>query len=73
MAKSKKRKRLEDGGVLDPKARLSKEQSDALESLSTEEVEAVISARKKLKNVFPSTPIIPGPGMKTGGHNPTAD
>jgi hypothetical protein len=52
MAKSKKRQRLEEAGLLDPKGRLSKEQSTAVDSLTPEEVEAIISANKKLKNAF---------------------
>lgn len=52
MAKSKKRRRLEEGGLLAPTARLSKEQSAALDTLTPEEVEALISARNKLKQAF---------------------
>ncbi|MBS1790124.1 MAG: hypothetical protein JST85_20540 [Acidobacteria bacterium] len=65
MAKSKKRKRLEESGLLDSQARLSKEQSTALESLTPEEVEALISARDKLKNAFFS------PGVRSSSSGPS--
>lgn len=53
MAKGKNRKRLEAAGLLDAKDKLSKEQGAALESLTPAEVEATVSARNKLKGVFP--------------------
>ena len=72
MAKSKKRRRLEDGGLLNPKARLSKEQSAALETLTPDEVEAVISARNKLNKTF-NLPGNVSSGSQEANKIPTAD
>jgi len=55
MAKSKKRQRLEEAGLLDPNGKLSKDQSKAIDTLSPEEVESLISARNKLKDAFHAT------------------
>ncbi len=53
MAKGKNRKKFEAAGLLHEKAKLSKDQSAALESLTPAEVEATVSARNKLKGTFP--------------------
>ena len=72
MAKSKKRKQLEEGGVLNPNARLAKDQVAALESLTPEEITHTINARNKLKAAF-HIPAIPGTtGMKTNNTTSTA-
>lgn len=55
MAKSKKRQRLEDAGLLDPNGKLSKDQSKAIDTLTPEEVESLISVRNKLKGAFSAT------------------
>jgi hypothetical protein len=52
MAKSKKRQRLEEAGLLDPNKKLTKDQSKAIDTLTPDEVEAVISAKNKLKDRF---------------------
>ena len=46
------RERLEEAGLIDPKGVLSKEQEDAIESLTSEEVDALISTKAKLGSVF---------------------
>ena len=72
------RKRLEEAGMLEPGYKLTRAQSDALESLTTQEVEILISARNKLSKAFrspgtrgiigpPKRAIIGPPGRKGGG------
>lgn len=77
MATSKKRKRLVEGGLLHPQARLTKDQSAALESLTPEEIEAVISAKNKLQKSFKSLsgPINSGfsSGSQEANRIPTVD
>jgi hypothetical protein len=46
------RERLEQVGLVDPDAALSQEQEDAIERLTSEEVDALISVKAKLGPVF---------------------
>ena len=49
------RERLENAGIVDPNATWNQQQTDAIEGLSEEEVDALISVREKLGNIFPTT------------------
>ena len=46
------RQRLEQEGLIDPDADLTSEENDAVESLTSAEVDALISAKYKLEPVF---------------------
>jgi hypothetical protein len=46
------RERLEQAGLIDPNADLSPEQDNAIDSLTSEEVDALISTKSKLGPVF---------------------
>ena len=46
------RERLEQAGLIDPDADLTQEQADAVESLTSGEVDALISAKDKLEPSF---------------------
>jgi len=49
------RERLENAGIVDPDATWSQQQTNAIESLTSGEVEALISVREKIDAVFPLT------------------
>jgi hypothetical protein len=57
------RERLEQGGLIDPDADYTSEQNDAVESLTSGEVDALISARDKLEPVFGGQSIFPRFGL----------
>ena len=46
------RKKFERAGMIDPDAELTYEQSDAIESLTAEEVASLISAKRKLSDAW---------------------
>ena len=46
------RKKFERAGMIDPGAELTPEQSDAVENLTAQEVESLISAKKKLNDAW---------------------
>ena len=48
------RKLLESAGIIESDAKLTAEQETAIESLSKEEVNAIISAKDKLAGAFPA-------------------
>jgi hypothetical protein len=52
MVQQTNRWKLEQAGLIDPDADLSPEQANAIDSLTNEEVDALISARAKLGPVF---------------------
>ena len=59
------RERLEQEGLIDPDADFTSEQRDAVESLTSEEVDALISAKYKLEPVFGQS-IYPRFGLISG-------
>jgi UDP-3-O-[3-hydroxymyristoyl] glucosamine N-acyltransferase len=65
-AKKPNRKRFEAEGLIHSQAKLNKDQSAALESLTPDEVNAVVSARNKLKGSFPDAVLTPGAGIGPG-------
>ena len=48
--------RLEQAGLMEPDADLSSEQRDAIESLTSGEVDSLISTKAKLGSVFHAQP-----------------
>lgn len=57
------RERLEQSGLIEPDADLTKEQEDAIESLTSGEVDALISTKDKLSPVFKGLFIGPRCGL----------
>ena len=55
------RERLENAGIVDPNATWSQQQTNAIESLTAGEVDALISVKDKVEDVFPLTgePVAP--------------
>lgn len=49
------RERLENAGIVDPDATWSQQQTNAIESLTAGEVDALISVKDKVDDVFPLT------------------
>lgn len=52
MTNIKNKEILEQAGLIAPNADLTSEQNDAIESLTSEEVEALLSTKNKLGPVF---------------------
>lgn len=55
------RQRLENAGIVESTATWTPEQTDAVEDLTEEEIDALISVKTKLGNLFPLTgqPVAP--------------
>ena len=60
------RERLEQAGLIDPDADLTSEQNDAVESLTSGEVDALISAKDKLEPSFGQSSMFPNFGLIVG-------